>query len=1237
MLNDPQLKNYSVLFVAEPHAWEMEDGELCIVPTRHANWNRMTPTRRDEGRWKIRSLLWVREDIETEQIPVDSSDLTAAVLRLPNSTVLVVSVYVEGKEVRALEEATALIKSTVTEAQRKWGRIEIILAGDFNRHDALWGGDDINPHRQGEADPILWMMEDLRLASLLPRGSKTWQNGDSESTIDLILASETLAENYLHCKIHETEHGSDHRAIETRFDLEVPEKEHKSRLLFKNAPWGEIRTRIDKELSGTSRPRGTQEQADRLLKAVSEAVKGLTPLSKPSPYAKRWWTEDLSQLRKTYTTLRNQARAYRRGGSPCQQTEKDAQKAARTFHGALRKQKKAHWDEFLSEETNIWNAARFLQPEKQSAFGRLPSLKRSDGSLTKGRGEQANELLQTFFPALPEQIEEEVTERQRLTIPFKQLTQTEIEKKVFDASQWKAPGSDGLPVAVWRQVWSVVKEDVTALFRSSVEEGYLPSQWRQAKIIPLRKPGKPDYTLAKAWRPISLLSTLSKILEAVLAERLSFLAEKHGLLPQNHYGARRRRSAEQALLLLQDRIYQAWRSKRVLSLISFDVKGAYNGVHKERLAQRLTARGVPDVLTNWVKAFCGNRSATLVINGQETDNKELENPGLPQGSPLSPILFLFYNADLVQQAINNQGGSIAFVDDYTAWTIGSSAAENKTNLDRIIDKALAWEKRSGATFEGDKTAFIHFTRTKSRADNVSLWVKGQEVKPSNQIKLLGVIFDTQLRFKEHITRAAGKGMKAVLALCRMTAIPPSTARQLFIATVAPVVDYASCVWGHAAAASSNAFSTIQKIGAKAVTGAFKSVAREVAEAEASLYSVKQRYLIKAASTWVNLLTLPSDNPLQVQRIREHQRFNSPLCHLKRCAANTHKGRFETILPYAIPPWQSRIEVQTLSQSMTALSKIKEMVNRGGIGIITTVAEKKGKIGYGGASVTKDTPATPFLGFHGTREEQNPYTAELAAVAKTLDAIAGIQESTPRDIVIASKNQAMLQALSKPARQSGQRDISRIYLSKQRLEERGWRIVSIWFPASEELLLRDQLKQRVKELLSGQHDTGEGYIARTTVARRLQREIKARKSELKGVGEGIKAIDKAFPGTHTKALYTGLKKAEARALVQLRTGASRLKEYLYKIRATDSAMCDCEANTETARHFLFTCKRWDGQRTEMRTKWPGRMGNLSFFLGGRAANEVADEWQPDLAAVRAAIRYAKATGRLEPEGREAEEV
>jgi hypothetical protein len=227
-------------------------------------------------------------------------------------------------------------------------------------------------------------------------------------------------------------------------------------------------------------------------------------------------------------------------------------------------------------------------------------------------------------------------------------------------------------------------------------------------------------------------------------------------------------------------------------------------------------------------------SASIVVNGQELLTGTLENPGLLQGTPLSPILLLFYNADLVSRAINENGGSTAFVDDYTVWATGSSATVNNLQLNETISKAVAWEKRIGATFEGEKTAFIHFTRTESRANEAPLTVKDQVIKPSKSIKLLGVIFDAQVRFREQVQRAVSRGTRETLALCRMTTLLPATARQLFNATVAPVVEYASTVWAHASAAAPRFFNTIQKMGAKAVTRSFITVAREVAEAEASL-------------------------------------------------------------------------------------------------------------------------------------------------------------------------------------------------------------------------------------------------------------------------------------------------------------------------------------------------------------------------------------------------------------------
>jgi hypothetical protein len=97
------------------------------------------------------------------------------------------------------------------------------------------------------------------------------------------------------------------------------------------------------------------------------------------------------------------------------------------------------------------------------------------------------------------------------------------------------------------------------------------------------------------------LPTTSKGLEAVVAARLSYIAEKHDLLPANHFGARSRRLAEQALNVLVERVCQAWRSRQILTLVSFDVKGAFNGVHASVLRQRLIERRVPQQVVKWIE------------------------------------------------------------------------------------------------------------------------------------------------------------------------------------------------------------------------------------------------------------------------------------------------------------------------------------------------------------------------------------------------------------------------------------------------------------------------------------------------------------------------------------------------------------------------------------------------------------------------------------------------------------
>ncbi|KAK8048248.1 reverse transcriptase [Apiospora phragmitis] len=323
--------------------------------------------------------------------------------------------------------------------------------------------------------------------------------------------------------------------------------------------------------------------------------------------------------------------------------------------------------------------------------------------------------------------------------------------------------------------------------------------------------------------------------------------------------------------------------------------------------------GIPENLIRWIGAFCPGRTATVEINGQSSEKQGLPQAGLPQGSPLSPTLFLFFNADLVQHPINKTGGAIAFVDDYTAWVAGPTAEANHAGIQDIINTTLAWGRRSGATFNADKTAIIHFNRKAGRArvTKTPFIINGQAIQPREEVKILGVIMDSELRFKQHIAEASSRALEAAIELRRLKGLPPSTARQLFTAMVAPVLDYASNAWRFACGTRQmRTINRIQRIGAQSILGTFSDVATAVAEAEASIPSAKARFARKALKLWIDICTLPKTHPVRKIGFQMFTRFVSPMQQLAQEHRHILVDKIETIQPFVIEPWTNRIKTIT---------------------------------------------------------------------------------------------------------------------------------------------------------------------------------------------------------------------------------------------------------------------------------------------------------------------------------------
>ncbi|KAJ5593547.1 hypothetical protein N7537_010451 [Penicillium hordei] len=146
-----------------------------------------------------------------------------------------------------------------------------------------------------------------------------------------------------------------------------------------------------------------------------------------------------------------------------------------------------------------------------------------------------------------------------------------------------------------------------------------------------------------------------------------------------------------------------------------------------------------------------DRHASIGFDDFRTEMTPLANAGLAQGSPLSPILFAFFNPDLVDQTVTFQGGTSAFIDDYFRWRVGRSANDNLTKIQsEDIPRIEAWDQRTGSCFAAEKAELIHITRKRSEQLQGQVFMNRKTVEPSSTAKLLGVIFDHELRWKDHV-------------------------------------------------------------------------------------------------------------------------------------------------------------------------------------------------------------------------------------------------------------------------------------------------------------------------------------------------------------------------------------------------------------------------------------------------------------------------------------------------------
>ena len=854
LLQDRRIAKYDILAIQEP--WKNTQTYEGYNPANSPFHLLQETTEDARTAIYVNKAIALRDWSEIHQ----ENDLISIRLSTKSKEIYIHCVYIEPKSHSDHENPPIL--GQLARNLEKQG--EHIVLGDFNLHYPLWNDPTYLPHHY-IADSLLDIVGDIGAELITPRGlaTRNCQRGTHHEKTTIDLAFTTLR-SIVRCGLAEgLEHGSDHIPIESIFDI-VLEKEQKQRLLWKNLDIDVFLSILDRETLDLEKANLTtiadiDRYIEDLTRAIQYAIKGSVPLKRGSTHDKGFWTTSCYEAVKTTRYMRRQ---YTR--EPTEQNWQLFTRQRNRKGKILSRAKRDFYRERLREtQETPWNLFKWAKSQKREPIS-LPTL-RKDGIIAISATEKSQLLRAEAFP---EPREAELDDILTYNYPdpletSEEISIDEIQRASLRTKPDKALGQDGIPNRV---LHILARHRITLLqrlFQACWDQSYHPIAYHQAITVFLRKPGKEDYSEPKNYRPIALLNSIGKALESIVAYRLKNLAEENALLPDSQYGARPKRSTETALFQLTEKIKAIQQQGLIPSLLALDVQKAFDNVSRPRLLHDLKKSRVPTKITTWINSFLSERSTSVKLADYISPIEAIRT-GIPQGSPLSPILYLFYNADLLRECkdIRLSIDPTGFVDDVTILTYSSSIVRNVQNLEKAYDKCLKWAKTHGSKFNPDKTELIHFSRKRKYPEGASIALEGFTIEPSQEIKILGVYLDKNLSpnaQRRAIERKAPKLLSAMKRLTQSTwGLSLDLARNLYLRAVRPAISYGAIAWLPIAKEKTkslqNKLNAIQGRFLRVVTGAYRATATEALEIE-TLIEPLDLYIEKTAISSLTRLVL----------------------------------------------------------------------------------------------------------------------------------------------------------------------------------------------------------------------------------------------------------------------------------------------------------------------------------------------------------------------------------------------
>lgn len=750
-------------------------------------------------------VILAKNNIPAAEIPTNTISMETVAIKISDGHVII-STYIPPSNKIDTKELSTLFNMAS----------KVLVAGDLNSKHTTWNCKRNN--RNGNIIYTYTMKYNVNLGIPDSHTHFPYANNTIPSTIDIaIYKNVNLSTLESICELH-----SDHNPVITQIAANASKTQNTNSFKdYDNADWNKFKYIINSKLRINNQVK-TKAQIEVEIKNCTELIQRAA--NKAIPTIKSQKTRTLPTYILNLIKERNKIRKKHQ-----QMGHAQLKQQQNTLTHQIKKEIKEHqnekWNKRLREvkpnNNTLWHLTKYLKQTNNN----ISTLHGTQGLIFTNE-DKAEALAENFAKVhnLTENLSDASTENeintQYHTIIQKSPKSNEIKftspKEIIsiikNSKSRKAPGPDNIQNIILKNLPKKMIVQLTYIFNACLKLTHFPTQWKNAHVLAFPKPNK-DKLFPQNYRPISLLTTLSKTLENIILNRIkAHEIENKQIIPEQ-FGFRNHHSTTQQLIRITNDISEGFNKNQSTVMAMLDIEKAFDTVWHKALLHKLDNYGLPNYLLLLINSYLTNRTFQVKINSTLSNKKHI-TAGVPQGSILGPRLFLYHINDIPK---NNNVKLAIFADDTalysTSWGKPKAAEQIQEHLDEILIFFNKWKikineaKTETIIFSHKlKNTFKHKTTQKIQVNNT-------EIEYANHVKYLGVTLDTKLTFTKHIKNTKNKAIIAQRQLYSITK-PASKLSiknkiKIYKTIIKPIMLYAAPVWSNTNNTNIKTLQTIQ--------------------------------------------------------------------------------------------------------------------------------------------------------------------------------------------------------------------------------------------------------------------------------------------------------------------------------------------------------------------------------------------------------------------------------------------